>query len=434
MPGPSRLLPVLLIAAAIAPLYGAEGEEMKATAREEVAVTMEMDFPTHEVQQGDYESPVATFNGSIYAVWVDDELRTMIARKSPDGTVETNVLFEQTIEDRYHVAPSIGIDRAGYIHVTGNMHNSPDHLSDFVPIKSAWQYVVSDRPEDVSSFTFRGDDPDRSPPGTAITYPFFAADNGGELYLAFRHRVKYGVGWSPGIMAGGVARYDVESKRWDMLGGTDYVHGVKTLFWTAKPGGGDAYQGFKVRVFFDRDNRMHLTSVMHAQGTSSLATHVVYACSDDGGATFKRADGSRHDALPITLQNADIVVGPPWVEGNTLYNKSEVGVTTDGHPMVAFNKREERAGPYVCYWRPESGWSEPTRSHSLSFCTDPDGVITVPVGDSLQRSSDKGGTWQAYRTETSWCLFDFGHLARTGQVRYRALQDGRFQVWTAVFD
>jgi hypothetical protein len=358
----------------------------------------------------------------------------MIARRSPDGTVETNVLFERTIEDEYHVAPSIGIDRDGYIHVAGNMHNSPDSLPDFVPHKCAWQYVVSDNPEDISSFTFRGDDPGRSPPGTSITYPFFATDNNGELYLAFRHRVKYGTGWSPGIMAGAVARYDTGPKRWEMLGGTDYVHGVKTLFWCAKAGGGDAYQGFKVRVFFDKNNRMHLVTVMHASGTAAYATHVVYACSDDGGKSFHKADGTPYGALPITLQNADVVIGPPWVDSNTLYNKAEVGVTADGRPMVTFVKEGARRGNYVCFWDPESGWSDPAPFPNLTFCTDPNGVITVPAGDSLRRSFDKPQTWKTYRTETSWCLFDFGHLARTGEVRYRTLQDGRLQVWTARFD
>jgi hypothetical protein len=138
--------------------------------------------------------------------------------------------------------------------------------------------------------------------------------------------------------------------------------------------------------------------------------------------------------LPITLQTADIVIGPPWVDGNTLYNRAEVGVTADGRPMVAFIKRGQRRGTYVSCWKPESGWSAPVPFRNLTFCTDPAGVITVPAGDGLHRSFDKARTWQSCGAETSWCLFDLGHLARTGQVRYRTLEDGRFQVWTAAFE
>ena len=405
------------------------------TPREAFSIELEMDFPMHKVLLGDSGSPVVTCSGSIYAAWIDDELRTMIAKKSPDGTVATSVVFPRTIEDMYHVGPSIGIDRDGYIHLAGNMHNSPDGLRDFVPVKSAWQYVVSDRPEDISSFTFLGDDPDRSPPGRSITYPFFASDNAGELYLSFRHRVKYGTGWSPGIMAGAVARYDTEGKRWGMLGGTDYVHGEKTLFWTAKPGGGTAYQSFRTRIFFDRRNRMHLVAILLDRGGSYQGTHVAYACSDDGGQTLHRADGSRHESLPITLQNADIVIGPPWVSTPRLYSKAEVGVTPDGLPLVSFIK--ERDGTYISRWAPHWGWSEPGPWAGLYFVTDPQGIITLPTGGSLRRSFDGGKTWQSYEAQTGRprvCLVDQRYLAATGRVRFRTLGDGRFRVWSASFD
>ena len=429
---------ILLVSAVVGGVVwaagSAGGQAPGSTPREALTVKLEMDFPVHEVQPADYESPVVTHNGSIYAAWVDDQLRTMVARKSPDGTVQTSVVFPRTIEDRYHVAPSIGVDRDGYIHLTGNMHNSPDALPDFIPVKSPWQYAVSDRPEDISSFTFLGDDPGRSPPGRGITYPLFASDSSGELYLTFRHRVKYGTGWSPGIMAGAVAHYDPRARRWDMLGGTDYVHGEKTLFWTAKPGGGSAYQGFKVRIFFDRDNRMHLATVMHESGSVSLATHVVYACSDDGGRTFRRADGSPYESLPITLRNGDIVVGPPWVDEPSLHNKPEVGVGPGGRPIVGFWKRGEREGKYVSRWSPEAGWSDPETWPGLYFVTDPQGVITLPAGDWLRRSHDDGRTWQSHATEASWCMIDMGWLAATRQVRFRTLQDGRFAVWTATFE
>ena len=95
------------------------------TPAETVQVTKEMEFPAHEVNLGDFQSPLVTYNGSIYFVWVDDQLRTCIARKSPHGTVTTNVIFDKTDPDPFHNEASVGVDRDGYIHVVGNMHNSP---------------------------------------------------------------------------------------------------------------------------------------------------------------------------------------------------------------------------------------------------------------------------------------------------------------------
>jgi hypothetical protein len=102
--------------------------------------------------------------------------------------------------------------------------------------------------------------------------------------------------------------------------------------------------------------------------------------------------------------------------------------------VLAFVKHGEKRGTYACFGGAESGWSAPTPFPGLTFCTDPHGVITAAGGDNLRRSFDKGVTWATYPTETTFCLFDLGHLARTGEVRFRTLEDGRFQVWTATFD
>jgi len=117
---------------------------------ETMLITKEMEFPAHQVNLGDFQSPLVTLNGRIYLVWVDDQLRTRIAKKAPDGTITTNVIFDETDPDPYHNEASVGIDRDGYIHVVGNMHNSPygrPH-NDNPYYKHPWQYKVSNRPED----------------------------------------------------------------------------------------------------------------------------------------------------------------------------------------------------------------------------------------------------------------------------------------------
>lgn len=405
------------------------------TSAETVQVSKEMEFPAHEVNLGDFQSPLATCNGNIYFVWVDAQMRTCIARKSPDGAVTTNIIFDKTDPDPYHNEASVGVDRDGYIHVVGNMHNSPYGRPDGVNLyyEHPWQYKVSDRPEDISAFTFVGGDPDRTIPGTWITYPFFARDRKGSLYIAFRHRIRFERGWSPGIMAGAVARYDADTRRWQMLGGTDYEHGVKTLIWN--PGGASAYQGYKVRLFFDRLNRMHVgwdvfTTKQNRGGSG--ATHVLYACSEDGGVSFRKADGQAYTQLPITIARGDVVFRS---EAGGLYNLTHLGVLPDGQPATSFTSR----GARLSRWLPGEGWStagEFPASFPARFVTDDRGVITAVESGAFHRSFDGGRTWRRYSVETgsaNACIFDYPYLAQTGQLRYQAQSGGTVKVYTAIF-
>lgn len=409
---------------------GSVGAARAETPRETVTVAKEMEFDMHDVQYGDYQSPVATFNDSIYTVWVDSQLRTMIARKAGDGSIATGVIFETTKEDKYHVGPSVGIDKKGYIHVTGNMHGSghPYGKGEY-----SWKYKVSDKPEDISSFTLRGTNPDLSPPGMGITYPFFNTDNNGELYLAFRHRVSFR-GWVPGIGAGGIARYDTETERWSMLGGSDYKWKKTTLFWV-EPEQSTAYQGFKTRLFFDNDNCLHTAVTFHTNEAFN-GMLVVYACSPDGGVTWQKADGAPYATLPITLKNADVVTGPPWTSDGKLYNLAHVGVTHDGRPIVSFRKGNKN---YWCFWQKGMGWSAPTgfpATFPARFVTDCNGVVTAVGGRTFSRSFDNGATWQTYTVETGHTqntIFDYRYLAERGDLRYQTCQKGMMEIWTARF-
>ena len=165
---------------------------------ETVTIIKEFEFSNaSKVTGGDWQTPVVTYNNAIYFVYVTQQLKTMIIKKASDGHISKNVVFEETDSDPWHNGASVGIDCNGYIHVAGNMHyspfNHPQTGNSFY--RYAWQYVVSNKPEDISSFTFVGNDESRTIPGTWITYPSFARDLNGVLFIAFRHRVKFGTGW-----------------------------------------------------------------------------------------------------------------------------------------------------------------------------------------------------------------------------------------------
>ena len=414
---------------------------------ETVTIIKEFEFSNaSKVTGGDWQTPVATYNNAIYFVYVTQQLKTMIIKKASDGHISKNVVFEETDSDPWHNGASVGIDRNGYIHVAGNMHyspfNHPQTGNSFY--RYAWQYVVSNKPEDISSFTFVGNNESRTIPGTWITYPSFARDLNGVLFIAFRHRVKFGTGWSPGIMAAAIARYDADAKIWEMLGGTDYPHGVKTFFWNDSGADSTANQPYRPRIFFDQDNGMHVTWVVDdGHGSSGYHTHVLYAYSNDGGETFKRADGSIYETLPITLENGDVVVGPAWTgSGGRLWYTSYVGVTANRYPAVSFADNRNNTA-WWSLWRPGVGWSAPKKlpfeSIPARILTDASGILTAVDGhNKLHRSFDNGQNWLPYSVETLGIHsinFDYTFLQDSGHFRFQTYSTttGKVKVWTVGF-
>ncbi|MGD8664989.1 MAG: BNR-4 repeat-containing protein [Desulfobacterales bacterium] len=415
---------------------------------ETVTITKEFEFTdASKVTGSDWQTPVATYNDAIYYVYVNRQLKTLIVKKSVDGSITKSVIFEETDPAAWYNGASVGIDRNGYIHVAGNMHHSPfNHPKTGNPYYDyAWQYVVSDKPEDISSFSFVGSEKARTIPGNWITYPSFARDLNGVLFVAFRHRIKFETGWSPGIMAAAIARYDADARIWVMLGGTDYAYQSKTFFWNDSGADGTAYQPYRQRIFFDRNNRMHITWVVDdGNGSSGYHTHVLYALSDDGGDTFKRADGSKYETLPITLDSADIVVGPDWTgSAGNLWYTSYVGATAEGHPAVSFADNSNDTA-WWSVWRPEIGWSDPLKlpfeAIPARILTDSKGVLTAVDGhNKLHRSHNNGISWQAYVVETLGIHstnFDYPFLSETGNLRFQTYSTttGKVKVWTVEFD
>jgi hypothetical protein len=245
-------------------------------------------------------------------------------------------------------------------------------------------------------------------------------------------------------MAAAIARYDADAKIWMMLGGTQYPHGVKTFFWNDSGAEGTAYQPYRPRIFFDHKNRMHITWVVDdGNGSSGYHTHVLYAYSDDGGDTFRRADGALYKTLPITLETGDVVVGPDWCGNDgSLWYTSYVGVTADGYPAVSFADNSDDTA-WWSLWRPEKGWSAPVKLPyeylPARILTDANGIVTAVDGhNKLHRSFDNGQSWQAYHVETLGIHstnFDYSYLLNTGDFRFQTYSTttGKVKVWTVGF-
>lgn len=440
------------------------------TPTESFTITKEMEFTVDEVMKGDYATPVVTgSDGSIYTTYIQkvgSQLHTMIAKKTPDGAVTSTTIYEYTDNDIYHVVASIGIDKDGYIHLAGNMHSSPYRYRDGnVPLwQYPWQYWVSDNPYDISTFEFIGDQgprgtdeqfcwseypitetPSRVPTACFVTYPFFSTDRNGELYLSYRERVKFDEGDSPGNMAADVSKYNVETKTWEQLGGNNlsgYGEQFSTLFWSDKRPDARTYQPMKPRVIFDKYNRMHVATGMQTFGNSTDGTRtssineVLYACSDDGGQTWKNAKGEVFTELPMDENNSDIIRSDST--GQT-HNFAGLAVHPTGQ---VFSTLPYRENGWQMYWSTfkNGTWAdagEYVGAYPGHIIVDDYGVLTTFSSGKINRSYDGGQTWKTYDApvgDSASTLLDIRYTQETGNLRFQTYDLGKSLVYTLVFN
>lgn len=300
----------------------------------------------HTISSGGYlnrgvQTKVVTVGDTAYTAWIEGDPPNAVLKAGAlveDGTMTATIIRTGIMDDEFHVCPSIAIDKDGYLHVTADMHNDD------------WRYYISDAPYDVGSFTQYSPGDPRCPPGGAITYPEFFTDANGELYLAFRMRISnsppYPYGSDPGNIGGALARYHTETRTWTWIGGLGsdpaFPSGAgdesPPLFWHSSGSYGGWYQQPRVRVFFDANNRMHAIATLGVTAvdrTFDGATHLLYAYSDDAGQTFHRVDGTPVGSLPLTVDNATVVVDRT-VEAD-LETSARIGAFGTGVPVVSYS-------------------------------------------------------------------------------------------------
>lgn len=309
-----------------------------------------------------FATPLAYRDGVVYTVNVepgDDSdtdvgLHTVVRRGARDSDGHwrwrSHLLDAHTVDDPYHTEASIALDKRGYVHVVYNMHYLP------------WQYSVSRQPDSIAAFEFRGqhvppqerDSALRGKvgfpgpgtaaiPGNQITYPAFFSDRDGELYVTYRYAVKPKRGWYERLFAGAIARYDVETRRWQQLGEAvrqsradvalpEGVASAMTHPFAMQPG----WWVYQIRLAFDRDNGMHATWMWRKGNAGPDSTRPSYAYSPDTGAHFYRSDGSRY-ALPITLDNVELITPKALAERapDGFYNPASVAVSAGGNPRMS---------------------------------------------------------------------------------------------------
>jgi hypothetical protein len=428
-------------------------------AAEPFNATLEGKFSVHSANVGLHHTPITTFKDRIYIAYINPKGETVVGMKK-QGQWTSAVVESKTRLDPYHTQPSIAVDTAGFIHVVYNMHGTP------------WQYKVSQQPETITSWDFRGQGAGTNPgqssptksnctgsclsnwfsqgtaaiPGNQITYPFMTTDRNGVLYIAYRecfdcdHPDYFRRQWS-----GGIAKYDVQSKTWKRVGGVrPWAHDTQ-------------YVPLGIRMFFDPRNRMHVSWVWgkHYTATAGSAAfekqpnYPSYAYSDDGGKTFYRADGDPL-TLPIRFDQSDRIVPPSWIASPTKgYFLGNTHVTADPqrqpyvivHPLTISDNVKRAFTTY----KVGRGWSYPPTPLPWSAARlfiDTAGTMTaISSGMRFHRSKSAGQDWTIFPLDETNGSFhvmpDFAYFRQTNQFRIYAMKekgsDSAIKIWTVHF-
>lgn len=302
-----------------------------------------------------FHTPVAYYKGNIYIITMEPSdgpgnginLKTVVRKGTFNGTtfVWTSKLIEpRTINDAWHTAGSIVVDRNGYIHIAYNHHNMP------------WQYARSTNPEDISSFDFLGEavsDYDIQQvryenltdfnyigegaiPGTQITYPAFFTDRNGDIYVTYRFALRPKASFTVRQFSAGLAKYNATTRQWTALGASIAVSEADADIRTP----GTVRQGTAIasemgwwamdlRLTFDENNVMHMAWVWADYTAPTQTPRHAYAYSPDGVHFFK--SNGVEVTLPFTRANCDLIE-PDYEYSFTPYINLKNGLT--GAPVI----------------------------------------------------------------------------------------------------
>jgi hypothetical protein len=413
----------------------------------------------HGIDGVGWATPIATSlkTGNIYFAYIDPQLNAVVAQKTLDGVITTKIVKTNIQNNDNHAELSIAVDNDGYIHFMGGHHNSSP------------QYYRTDKPEDIRSWTFKGNDlPNGGVEGIAITYQGFYKSNNGTLFVAMRSNLLSS--FTTGVRSIALGRYNTASKKWEMLGGTNYAiasgtspdclpvlgatNGMKALIWNPS-GVGDMrpaantcastahYQGYQLRILFDKNNGMHITYNMadsininySKSDVSKFMTHVFYAYSPDEGNTWFKANGQQITSLPITKQSGDLVykkypdsyLYPAVTDQPTMANANDMFLDANDKPIVMQSVYGANGGLKSFQWD-GSKWNDVTSMLSLPnekcFTGIYRGEIYNFAGSAvLKVSNDNLHGWTDYgsMTENAWyVMIDRYFLQKTGKLRYYA--------------
>ena len=356
------------------------------------------------------QDPLATVGDCQYAVWISgprrvpliaarDLLRGAWTEPVDLSAVPDSPFTAETKLDPHH-SYALGVDAQGRVHVAGNDHNEP------------LRYAVSD-PGDPARWQageMIGSEEER------VTYPAFASLPDGALLFAYRDgRAGHGDVYLNRLPAG--------AGRWGRVG-------------MLVAGRGSDESPYLNHLAVGRDGVLHLSGCFRGKGGAAANRDVWHAVSDDGGSTWRSADG-RLLELPLTHETVPIVVPTP-PRGSGLVNQMGAAVGAAGRPHVSYFHYDASGATQVALasWDGERWHSRdiaPGLTHRMETDTP---IVDATVARPQIACTADGNVWAVFRAT---------HDGRGGRVscirctpglplRELPLYDGDLGAWEPTLD
>lgn len=282
---------------------------------------------------------------------------------------DKNRFMHQTEYDSHNYL-TLAMDRAGHLHLSGNMHRD----------KMVW--FCSEKPGDIHSllpFPMTGQRED------SVTYPLFFYGRDGELLFRYRD----------GESGNGddiYNRWNEESRSWQRL-----------LDLPLLSGGGECNAYARLPVF-GPDKQWHMIWMWRDTPHCETCHDLSYARSPDLLHWFTYEGTPLH--LPVTPQRGDRVDPSPVRHG--LINMSQnLGFDVSGRPLVTWHRYDAAGNSQAWIARPSGGRWHTTQISHWNFRWDfsgagsiaPEVTISAPVASenriivSFQHGENEHGRW-----------------------------------------
>lgn len=251
---------------------------------------------------------LVTANDMQFVAYFDrNRMMSVAARKIGDDSWTKTTMDNQLIWDS-HNSVVLGVDKAGYIHVSGNMHADP------------MAYFRSEKPYDISTMqpihTMTGVEEKR------VTYPRFFNDKEGELYHTYRSG-----GSGDGDIF--VNRFLPEEQIWERNSDEPLFEGVE------ENENRSAYH----KWVKDANGDFHFLWLWRWTPMVETCHNLSYARTSDMKHWYNAA--GEEVSLPFRPEDDAVMLDPTPSKGGMHNSRHKIIITKDGQPIIGYVKYDE---------------------------------------------------------------------------------------------
>jgi hypothetical protein len=244
---------------------------------------------------------LASYQNMQYTAYYDNDQNLVVAKRMLNSSRwEIAVTQYKGNATDAHRTISIGVDGAGYLHISWDHHGNK------------LRYCKSVKP---GSLHLTGELAMTGLQEQKVTYPEFYNLPNGNLLFVYRDGAS-----GNGSMV--LNRYDVKQMKWQQLqNGWINGEGQRSPYW---------------QMMVDKKGSIHISWVWRESPDVASNHDLAYACSKDGGLTWKKSTGENY-TLPITQASAEYAA--LIAQKSELINTTAIAADNEGHPYT------------VTYWR-----------------------------------------------------------------------------------